>query len=61
MPPRTSHAVVQAIDLIKSGMSAYAAAKTVGIAISTIYRSAMYREMHGLPDRKINKENKYGS
>lgn len=61
MAPRTSAEVVRAIELIKGGMSAYAAAKTVGIAISTIYRSALYRSMNGLPDRKSTKENKNGS
>lgn len=48
MPARTSAEVVRAIELIKGGMSAYEAAKTVGIAFSTIYRSALYREMQGL-------------
>jgi transposase len=55
MAGRTSAEVVQAVALIKGGMSAYAAAKTVGIALSTIYRSALYRELVGLSARQPSK------
>jgi predicted DNA-binding protein (UPF0251 family) len=47
---RPSAALVEAIRLMKEeGYTAHAAAKKAGIAISTIYRSAMYREMKDLP------------
>ena len=47
MGARTSPEVIEAIRLIHTGMSAYAAAKTVGIALSTIYRSALYKALKG--------------
>jgi hypothetical protein len=59
MSGRPSDAVVIAVALLrKSGgtMSAYAAAKQVGIALSTIYRSALYKaykaEQKPTPNRK---------
>jgi hypothetical protein len=36
--------VLLAMALIREGMTPYAAAKQVGIALSTIYRSRLYRE-----------------
>ena len=39
MAGRQSAAVDQALKLIAGGMSAYAAAKKAGIALSTIYRA----------------------
>jgi hypothetical protein len=36
--------VFDAMELFKGGMSAYAAAKQVGIAVSAIYRSALYKQ-----------------
>ena len=43
MGAKTSPEVLRALDLIKGGMTAYRAAKTVGIALSTIYRAAAYK------------------
>jgi hypothetical protein len=46
MSGRPSAQVVQAITLMRESggtMSAYAAAKAVGIALSTIYRSPLYK------------------
>ena len=45
MSGRTSAAVEHALSLIRGGMTAYAAAKAAGIALSTIYRCAGYREI----------------
>lgn len=39
MPARQSAEVTRALKLIAGGMTAYAAAKKVGIALSTIYRA----------------------
>jgi transposase len=39
MSGRQSAEVTRALQLIAKGMSAYAAAKQVGIALSTIYRA----------------------
>ena len=46
MSGRPSAEVVQAVALLRESggtMSAYAAAKAVGIALSTIYRSPLYK------------------
>jgi transposase len=46
MSGRPSAQVVQAVALLRESggtMSAYAAAKAVGIALSTIYRSPLYK------------------
>lgn len=48
MSGRPSAATIQAVQLIKQGWTAYRAAKHVGIALSTIYRSALYRELRKL-------------
>jgi transposase len=45
MSGRPSAEVVRALALIRQGVTAYAAAKTVGIALSTIYRSAGYKAL----------------
>ena len=43
-PPRDSAATVKALHLIdKKGLTAYRAAKTVGINLSTIYRALKRR------------------
>jgi hypothetical protein len=39
MTARQSVEVTKALDLIKSGLTAYAAARKTGIALSTIYRA----------------------
>jgi predicted DNA-binding protein (UPF0251 family) len=39
MPARQSAAVDKALRLIEKGLTPYAAAKKVGIALSTIYRA----------------------
>ena len=39
MAARQSAAVDQALKLVASGMTPYAAAKKIGIALSTIYRA----------------------
>ena len=47
MSGRPSAEVIQAVALMRESggtMSAYAAAKAVGIALSTIYRSPLYKE-----------------
>ena len=53
MSGRPSAQVVQAVALLRESggtMSAYAAAKAVGIALSTIYRSPLYKAYKaGLP------------
>jgi transposase len=43
MSARQSAAVDKALKLVAKGMTPYAAAKKVGIALSTIYR-AIYRQ-----------------
>jgi predicted transcriptional regulator len=51
---RTSVEVARALLLIRErGMTAYAAAKVTGIALSTIYRSAGYRAWRAANPRKI--------
>jgi transposase len=39
MSARQSLEVTEALKLVKSGLTAYAAAKITGIALSTIYRA----------------------
>lgn len=49
-PPRDSAATVKALHLIdKKGLTAYRAAKTVGINLSTIYRALKRRRERGQP------------
>lgn len=38
-----SHALVLAMELVRAGTSPYAAAQVCGIALSTMYRSALYK------------------
>lgn len=45
MSGRPSAATIRAVQLIKGGWTAYRAAKHVGIALSTIYRSALYKAL----------------
>lgn len=45
MSARQSSAVDQAIRLIRGGMTPYAAAKKVGIAMTTVYRAC---KRHGI-------------
>jgi len=50
MSGKPSSKTVAAMYLIQSkGMCAHQAAKRVGIAVSTIYRSNLYRAANGLP------------
>lgn len=54
MSGRPSAQVVQAVALMRESggaMSAYAAAKAVGIALSTIYRSPLYKAYRAEQDR----------
>lgn len=45
MGTNASHAVVQAMDEVKSGTkSPYQAAKDANISLSTMYRSRLYKE-----------------
>lgn len=44
-PPRDSAATVKALRLIRKGLTPYRAAKTVGIALSTIYRAQKRERM----------------
>ncbi len=44
MAARQSAIVDEALRLVAGGMTPYAAAKQVGIALSTIYRSKLYQE-----------------
>lgn len=43
MTARTSEAMMRAMRLVRKGMSPYAAAKKVKIALSTMYRSELYK------------------
>jgi F0F1-type ATP synthase membrane subunit c/vacuolar-type H+-ATPase subunit K len=51
MPPRQSAAVDRALARIAAGQTAYAAAKSEGIALSTIYR-ALARQRAALAEEK---------
>jgi transposase len=53
MGAKTSPQVIEAVEMVRNGMSAYAAAKHVGIALSTIYRSALYKAFR---DEKAEKK-----
>lgn len=44
MTGRPSAAMEKAMRLIRNGMTPYGAAKKVGIALSTMYRSALYKK-----------------
>ena len=46
MPARQSAEVTRAIAMVAKGMTAYAAAKKTGIALSTIYRAIKRRRYH---------------
>lgn len=43
MSGQTSDKTVKAIALLRDGYSPYAAAKSAGIALSTMYRSKLYK------------------
>ena len=49
MSARQSAAVDRALRLVASGMTAYAAAKRVGIALSTIYRALARQRKKTMP------------
>lgn len=52
MSGRPSAEVTKAIALMKeTGVSAYAAAKATGIALSTIYRSTLYKQFKAEQDK----------
>lgn len=51
MSGRPSAATEHAIELIRQGHSAYRAAKIAGIALSTIYRSRLYRKYRDAHDQ----------
>lgn len=44
MTGKPSADMVRVMELIRTGMTPYAAAKTVGVALSTVYRSPLYKE-----------------
>lgn len=50
MGAKTSPAMHVALALIKGGATAYSAAKQTGLALSTVYRSKLYKEL--VADRK---------
>lgn len=52
MSGRPSHALIQALELIKGGMTAYAAAKQTGLNVGTIYRSAQYKALKQPPPKR---------
>ena len=41
---RCSKAMLDAMKLVRSGMTPYQAAKKAGIALSTMYRSPLYKD-----------------
>lgn len=49
MSGRPSGATIRAVQLIKRGWTAYRAAKHTGIALSTIYRSPLYKALKEKP------------
>lgn len=51
MPPRQSAAVERALARVAAGQTAYSAAKSEGIALSTIYR-ALARQRAALAEEK---------
>lgn len=53
MSGRPSAATEKALNLIAKGMTPYAAAKKVGIALSTIYRAIKRESLSALPERPI--------
>ena len=53
MGANVSHAVIQAMEEVKAGTKTpYAAAKDASIALSTIYRSRLYKEWKAAEDAK---------
>jgi hypothetical protein len=56
MSGKPSADVVRAMQLVRRGMTPYAAARQTGIALSTIYRSAIYKawkaRLYDPPTRK---------
>lgn len=57
MGARTSAETVEAMKHVRAGMSGYAAAKTVGIALSTLYRSTLWKQY--LAEQEAKKENSH--
>lgn len=43
MSGRASAATLKAMDYVRAGMSGYAAARQAGIALSTLYRSSLWK------------------
>jgi len=53
MPGRPSAAMLQTMELVRSGMTPYKAAKTVGINLGTMYRSVLYRAWKAERDAQV--------
>ena len=43
MGARTSAEMIKVMEFVRAGMSGYAAAKQVGIELSTLYRSTLWK------------------
>jgi transposase len=60
MSGRTSAEMIKAMQFVRAGMSGYAAAKHVGIALSTLYRSALWKQYQA-ELATIKQENQHGN
>jgi transposase len=61
MSGRTSAETVQAMQLVRTGMTGYAAAKRVGIALSTLYRSALWKQYQAELAAQPKQENQHAN
>lgn len=52
MPGKPSYEMVKAMELVKQGMTPYAAAKQLGLDLSTMYRSRLYKDYKKMQKRK---------
>ena len=55
MSSKPSADMERVMQLIRSGFTPYAAAKQVGIALSTLYRSPLYKAWRDAPSGQITK------
>lgn len=58
MSGRTSAEMVKAMEFVRAGMTGYAAAKQVGIQLSTLYRSALWKSYQAELEA-LKKENQH--
>jgi transposase len=56
---RTSVEMVKVMKLVRGGMTGYAAAKRVGIALSTLYRSVLWKEYQAELAAQPKQENQH--